>query len=526
VVIGTIRAAVLVVQAVALAAIVDDVFLGGAGTADVAGLLVLLMAAFTVRALLAWIEEILAHRSAAAAKSELRRRLVGRVLGGERTADGRGALVASAVQGIEALDRYFARYLAQIVLAALAPLLIIIWVLPTDWLSAVIFFVTVPLIPVFMWLIGQYAAQRTRRQWDALHHMSARFLDSLRGLATLRIFGRAADRIAVVADASADFRRATMGTLRIAFLSAFVLELVATISTALVAVAIGIRVVDAGLDFRPALAILVLAPEVYAPLRRLGTEFHAAADGIAAAATIFDELDRPPAVAAGRVAAPPVVRGVEFVDVTFGFPEQPVLSGATFSITAGERVAFTGPSGAGKSTILGLLLRFVHPGTGRILVDGVDLATVDPVAWRRRIAWVGQDPHLFYGTVADNLRLGNPEASAAALERAAEAAGAHGFIAALPRGYDTMVGERGILLSAGQRRRLALARALLREAPLLLLDEPTANLDLETEEAVRAALATAARGRTVLVVAHRPALAGDADRVLSVGNGTVREVPR
>lgn len=530
---GLASAALVVAQAALLAHAVASAFLRGATLAALRPTILWLLAVILARAAVAFAAEVAAHGSAARVKSDLRLALVRRALElgpgfleGERT----GELAAAAVQGVEALDAYYARYLPQLVLAVVAPVAILAWIFPHDRLSALILLATLPLVPIFMALIGRLAEDRTRARWATLAAMAAHFLDVLQGLPTLRIFGRGRAQAGAIREITGRFRDETMATLRISFLSALVLELIATIGTAVVAVAIGLRLLDGRVAFEAGLAVLVLTPEVYLPLRRAGVQFHASTEGVAAASRIFAVLDAPAAGVGGALAVPDLSRAtIRFEDVALERHERigEGLAGVSFELRSGERVALVGPSGAGKSTVAALLLRFVSPTAGRITVgagDGaapVDLAEIDPAKWRRHIAWVPQRPHLFPGTIADNIRLGEPDASDEAVREAARLAGALGFVDRLPRGFDTRVGEGGARLSAGQRSRIAIARALVRPAPLLVLDEPTANLDPERQEAVREALAALPRTRTVLLIAHRPAMAALADRVVALDGGRV-----
>lgn len=522
----------LVAQAMLLSQVIVAVFLGGATLAAVWGSMLALLGVFVGRALIAWAGEVAAHWSAARVKSELRERLLTHLvqlgpayLAGQRT----GELATVATQGIENLDAYFTRYLPQLILASLAPFAIIAWVWPLDRLSAVILAVTVPLIPVFMILIGLEAQRRTDRQWRALGLLGAHFLDVLQGLPTLRLFGRGHAQVAILRRVTDQYRATTLGVLRVAFLSALVLELVATLGVGLIAVAIGLRLLDGGIELSAGLAILILAPEVYLPLRQLGVQFHASMETTAAAQRIFDVLDEPVPPESATVATVPDLRRapIEWSDVSFAYPNRPatVLDAVRFTLNPGEKVALVGPSGAGKSTVLSLLLRFVSPTCGQILIGGQPLETIPVVAWRAQLAWVPQQPSLLHGSIAENIRLGCPNADLAAVREAACKANAREFIDALPDGFETIIGERGARLSAGQRQRIALARAFLRDAPLLLLDEPTANLDVENEAAIAEAIQRLMIGRTVLLVAHRRELAAIADRVIVLDGGKVSEAP-
>jgi thiol reductant ABC exporter CydD subunit len=382
---------------------------------------------------------------------------------------------------------------------------------------------TLPLVPVFMWLIGRYTEQRTQERWESLRRLSTHFLDVVRGLPTLRAFGRAAEQGHSMAEASDRYRRATMATLRVSFLSGSVLELAATLGVALVAVAAGIRLVNGGLGLQTGLTVLILAPEVYLPFRRLGAEYHASADGLAVAERMFGLLDAPASVSStGGLAAPSPARAeVCFERVAFAYPGRgvPVLEELDFELLPGETVALVGRSGAGKSTVAALLLKLIEPTAGRIAVGGVDLADCDSRAWRRQVAWVPQHPSLLRGTIAENIRLGDPDAGAQRVVEAAALAGADGFIRGLPNGYETVVGEGARGLSPGECRRIGLARALLRQAPLLILDEPTADLDAASAALVAEAVRRLSGRRTVLLIAHRPELVLVADRVITLERG-------
>lgn len=434
----------------------------------------------------------------------------------------RGADVTLLGRGLDALDPYYAGYLPQRYAAAVVPLAVLARLAVADWPSALIIAVTLPLIPVFGALVGRHTKQATERQWGLLHRLGGHFLDVVAGLPTLRAYGRDEAQTEVVGAMADAHRRATVRTLRIAFLSSFVLETLASLSVALVAVPAGLRLLSGSIDLRVALLVLLLAPEAYLPLRALGTRFHAAAEGRAVLdqvnALLEDdvaEVSRPVPGTAGRIE-------IEGIVVRYEGDRTPALDGFWLSVEPGERVALAGPSGAGKSTLLRAVLGFVGVETGRILVDGADLSVLDLAAWRRQVAYVPQRPHLFAGTVADNIRLGRTDASEAEVREAAEAAAAHGFIAALPHGYATELGERGLGLSTGQRQRLAIARAYLMDAPIVVMDEPTARLDLHGEALVAEAAGRLLEGRTALLVAHRPALLSLADRVVHLAP---REVP-
>ncbi|MFF8411044.1 thiol reductant ABC exporter subunit CydD [Streptomyces omiyaensis] len=525
VVLGLVGAALVIAQAMLIAEVVVGAFQKGLSVSDLTTPLLLLAGVAVARGLVSWLTELAAHRASAAVKSELRGRLLERAtalgpgwLGGQRT----GSLIALATRGVDALDDYFARYLPQLGLAIVVPLAVLARIVTEDWVSAAIIVVTLPLIPVFMILIGWYTQARMDRQWKLLSRLSGHFLDVVAGLPTLKVFGRAKAQAASIRSITADYRRATMRTLRIAFLSSFALELLSTLSVALVAVTIGMRLVHGTLDLYTGLVILVLAPEAYLPLRQVGAQFHAAAEGLAAAEEIFEVLETP--VRGGGTRPVPAGTRLELDRVTVRHPgrAEPSLDSASLTVEPGETVALVGPSGAGKSTLLDVVLGFTEPEEGgTVRVGGVDLAELDPEAWRERIAWVPQRPYLFAGTIAENVRLARPEASDEEVGEALRNAGADSFVAGLPEAARTVLGEDGAGLSAGQRQRLALARAFLADRPLLLLDEPTAALDGETEAGVVDAVRRLSAGRTVLLVVHRPALLAVADRVVTLGSPAV-----
>ncbi|MFF1918967.1 thiol reductant ABC exporter subunit CydD [Streptomyces sp. NPDC058221] len=519
VVLGVAGAALVIAQAMLVAEVVVGGFEDGLTGSGLRTPLILLAGVALGRALVSWLTELAAYRAGAAVKSELRGRLLDRAaalgpewLSGQRT----GSLVTLATRGIDALDDYFARYLPQLGLAVVVPVAVLARVVTEDWISAAIIVVTLPLIPLFMILIGWATQSRMDRQWRLLSRLSGHFLDVVAGLPTLKVFGRAKTQAESIRTITSQYRQATLRTLRIAFLSSFALELLATLSVALVAVTIGMRLVHGELDLYTGLVVLILAPEAYLPLRQVGAQYHAAAEGLAAAEEIFSVLETEPPPG-GTQDVPQTLRlALEGVTVRHAGRTEPSLAAASLVVDEGETVALVGPSGVGKSTLLNVVLGFAVPAEGRVRVGGTDLAALSPERWRERIAWVPQHPHLFAGTIAENVRLARPEADDRAVTAALRDAGAYDFVAELPEGIGTLLGEDGAGLSAGQRQRLALARAFLADRPVLLLDEPTASLDGETEAGIVEAVRRLAVGRTVLLVVHRPALLSVADRVVTL----------
>jgi ATP-binding cassette subfamily C protein CydD len=515
----------LILQSWLVASAINAVVFDKASLARVMPWLWLLPGLFVMRAVLAWAAEQAAFRAAMQVKLELRARLYRQVqrlgpawLAGERS----GAIVTTLTDGVEALEPYYARYLTALASMALVPLAILVFVVPRDWLAALILGLTAPLIPLFMILIGQGAEQRNQRQWRQLAWMSAHFLDVIQGLTTLRLFNASRREAGAIARISEEYRRGTMSVLRIAFLSSFVLEFFSTVSIAIVAVLVGFRLYWGELDFLRGLFVLLLAPEFYLPLRNMGAQYHARMEAIGAAERIVEILDTPVEETAGTLTrgADPRQVPIRFEAVSFSYPDgRQALQDLTLVVRPGETLALVGASGAGKSTLVSLLLGFVRPRGGCIRVGDTPLQAIAPDSWRRQLAWLPQRPQLFPGSVADNIRLGMPGADMQAVREAAARAEAAEFIETLPQGWDTRVGEGGQGLSGGQVQRIALARAFLRDAPLVVLDEPTANLDPDSEARVHAAVRALAAGRTLIVIAHRLRTVQDADRIVLLEQG-------
>jgi ATP-binding cassette, subfamily C, bacterial CydD len=533
IVLGLAATGLILAQAGLLADVLADAIRGTrAGT--LAGLLAALGVVLAARAAASYGTEVAALRAAARVKSQLRRALTAHVLrlGPSWLSDQRpGEMATLSTKGLDALDPYFARYLPQLVLACVVPVAVVIRVAFADWISALVIALTLPLIPVFAVLIGMHTKAQTERQWRLLAQLGGHFLDVVEGLTTLKVFGRSRAQAQVIGEVTDQHRRATMTTLRVAFLSALVLELAATIATALVAVEVGLRLLAGHLDYRTALLVLILTPEAYLPLRNVGTQFHASMEGATAASQVFEILGAEPSRVTGAqpdttipVAAPAARRRpadlcrdvIRLRDVTLRYPGRDLaaLSEVSMMIRPGEHIAITGPSGAGKSSLLALLLRFAEPTAGVIEVGRHALGQIPATQWRGQLAWVPQHPHLFTASIAENIALGRPGASQGDIERAAMLAGASEFIEDLPLRYATAVGERGVRLSSGQRQRIALARAFLVDAPLLLLDEPTAHLDPFSARELEMALARLMADRTVLQVTHDTAVADSCDRVV------------
>ena len=525
-------------QSYALSSTVNDVFLERQTLAQVWPWMRLLLAIIAARAVLVWLNEVSANAVAVRIKSDLRERLFGHILAlgpaytrGERTGD----LTAAAVEGIEALDAYFSQYLPQLVVSTLVPVSILLLVFPLDPLSGVVLLLTAPLIPFFMYMIGRGAEAVTHRQYETLSRLSSHFLDSLQGLTTLKLFGQAKAQARNIARVSDKYRDTTLKVLQVTFLSAFALELLATISTAIIAVEVGLRLLYGQMPFHEALFLLILAPEFYLPLRMLGLRFHAGMAGTSAARRIFEILDTPLSQPAhvvsteGRMdphhAVPASFSTLELSAITYTYPGEsaPALQDVSLKLHAGQHVALVGASGAGKTTLSNLILRFMEPTGGAITLNGTPAAQIPLDQWRALIAWVPQNPHLFHESISANIRVGRPDASQEEVESAARAAHLAEYIDSLPEKYRTVIGEGGARLSSGQAQRLALARAFLKAAPLLIMDEPTSSLDPETEVLLEESTRTLMQGRTVLTIAHRLNTVRRAGQIVVLDAGRVVE---
>jgi len=529
-------------QAWLLSNSINGVFLEGQTLTTVARLLRLILVTISARALLTWLNEIFANAIAVKIKTDLRNRLFEKILrlGPAYTKKQRtGELTAAAVEGIEALDAYFSQYLPQLVLTTLIPISILIVVFPIDLLSAIIFLITAPLIPFFMIMIGKGAEIVTKRQYETLRILSAHFLDSLQGLTTLKLFGQSKAQTQSIAKVSDQFRDTTLGVLRVTFLSALALELLATLSTAIIAVEIGFRLLYGKMEFQPALFLLILAPEFYMPLRALGARFHAGMSGTTAAKRIYEILDTPienRELEFGNQGTEPhfptpdsQISAIEFSNVSFTYPGEsaPALENINLTIQHRQHIALVGKTGAGKSTLVNLLLGFIQPTSGTINVHSVSpaahLLIPNSQSLLPSIAWVPQKPYLFHDTLAANIRLGNPEATNEQVILAARSARLDDFIESLPQKYETVIGEGGARLSNGQSQRLAIARAFLKDAPILILDEPTSSLDPETEALLEESTQRLMQDRTVITIAHRLNTIFKSEKIIVIESGRIIE---
>jgi len=520
----------VILQAQKLSSLINGVFLGKQTLEVVTPVFRILLLIILLRAVLTFLNGSVAGLLAAKMKDRLRRLLLEKVsrLGPAFTAgETTGELTTTALQGIEALDAYFSQYLPQILVAALLPLLILIVVFPLDLLTGVVFLVTAPLIPFFMWLVGRASENETRRQWLALTRLGSYFLDTLQGMTTLKALGQSKARTQRISDVSEQYRETTLGVLRITFLSALTLELLATLSTAVVAVEIGLRLLYSKIAFEQAFFILLLAPEFYLPLRMLGARFHAGMRGVSAAKRIYEVFDAPEPCTSMRsteTGAMPDLLGrfqIRFDSVTFNYPNrtQDSLKDLNLTIEAGRVYGLIGPSGAGKSTLMQLLLRFIEVKSGTITLNGMDFYSLPVGEWRRQISWVPQKPALLDASVLENIRLSKPEAALDEVRWAADKARLDHFVMALPQKYDTRVFELGSRVSSGQAQRIALARAFLKDAPFVLMDEPTSHLDIELEQELNQVVHRLLEQRTALVIAHRLSTVKNAHHLFLLDQG-------
>ena len=582
---GLASAVLVIAQAWLLATMIANVFIDKATLGACAVPLAALAAVTVGRAAVAWATQAAAHRASAEAKTELRTALLARVLalgpGWRSASEGAGGgrdaatLAQLATIGLDGLDGYFTSYLPALIGAVAVPLAVLITITIADPVSGITAACTLPLIPLFGALIGRATGRQARRRWRALATLAHHFHDVVSGLPTLRVFGRAQAQRSQIARITNSYRRATMATLRLAFLSSLALELIATTSVAVVATEIGLRLAYGHLDLRTGLLVLICAPEAYLPLRALGTQFHATADGLAAAEEVFAILETEPETeteipvpvpgSAGLFSPaatyePAAARSihVDTVSVRHDSRAAPAPDRATFTIEPGRLTVLVGPSGCGKTTLLNCLLGFTTPTSGSIrsktfIPNGPvvpaarqpdasharnindplsppdpsppDPSSADPQpcaasSGRNVFGWLPQDPALFTGTVAENIRLGWPAAPDDAVLAAAQAAALDDVQLA------RILGDRGAGLSAGQRRRVALARALLPGRPVLLLDEPTAGLDADRESVVIETLRRyAAAGHAVLAVSHRPAVIAAAHTVIDLAPPTEPRSP-
>ena len=526
----------LILQALLLSRIIHGAFMDGLSRTTFSPLLYLLLAVIIVRAALAWAREMCGFQAGARIRHEIRMMLMRHIgaLGPiQGSSSHSGGLSTVLLEQVEALQAFYALYLPQLALAVAIPAAILAFVFPLSWAAGGLLLLTAPLIPLFMVLIGMGAESISQRNFQALSRLSAHFLDILQGLPTLKLLDRSQKEDTAIARVSNDYRRSTMKVLRIAFLSTAVLELASSLAIALVAVYLGTTYLGYSnfglygqvLTLKHGLFILLLAPDFYLPLRELGTHYHARAEALGAAQSILEILaTRPETTFTGQQQlAAGVPSGIKLHQVCFSYSKDKdlVLKNVDIGITAGEHVALVGESGSGKTTILNLLLGFIQPNQGEIRIDGKSFSQINLKTWRQSLAWLGQDPLLFQGSIAANISLGQPHANAADIEEAAFQARVLDFAQNLPQGLETHIGEHGWGLSRGQAQRVALARVFLKNTPVLLLDEPTAGLDLDTAQQVMQALISFANNRTMLMLTHRWEQLANFKKIYRLENGGI-----
>ena len=529
---GFAAAAVVVAQAYLVSAVVADAFLGGGTLATVAPILALVAFLAVLRAPLLLGGDALAQAAAGRVRGRLRADLTAHLLAlgplytsRERT----GELAGVMLDGLDAVDAYLTSFQPSRALAVAVPLLVLGAIFVVDPPTTLVLLFTGPILVLLLGFIGGRTRAITERRFAEVRWLGAFFLDMLSGIATLKMFGRSAEQVDNIRTISRQYGDTTLEVLRTAFQTSLVLEWGAAVAVALVAVEISLRLMVDAIAFDRALAVLIIVPEFFLPLRQLATRYHAGAAGRAVAARAFAILEepllpaRPVMTRAGAIVAIPADAAIRLADVSVTYPgrTEPALRGLDLEIRPGRVVALVGASGAGKSTVASLLLRFIEPDAGGITVGGIPLGSFDVGTWRSHVAWVPQLPHLFHGTIADNIRLARPDATEDEVRWAAVDAGAHAFIAAMPLGYATPVGEDGVRLSGGERQRIAIARAVLADARLVILDEATSHLDAASETVIRDTVRRLATGRTVLVVSHRLRLVSIADEVVVLDGGRV-----
>lgn len=533
IVFGLLAAVVTILLALSLSRIINEVFLFKQTLQNVSTLIVIFIALALVKSLLSWSQHFFSTRLVSFIKKSFRKKLLIKIeeigpliLKSERT----GELVNTLLNGVDKLEDYFSKFLPQMFLSVFIPIIILVFVFPLDWLTAIVFIVTAPIIPFFMFLIGSIAEKMNMKQWQTLSRMSAFFLDVLQGLTTLKLFNRTNEALKKINEISNLFRIKTLNVLKVAFLSALVLEVTATLSVAVIAVEIGLRLLNGNFVFSDALFILIIAPEFYLPLRILGTTYHAGMEGIAAFERINDVLNYSTTKSNFTSNTKDdftfaqnnsiILKNISY---TYSDRATKALDNISLTIETNKVTAIVGASGSGKTTLMNILLRFFNPTEGNIFIGETDLHLVKEETWRENLAWLPQNPHLFSKSILENLQIANVQATFEEIVDAAKIARIHDYIKNLTNGYTTLVGENGAKLSGGEIQRIALARAYLRNSPLLFVDEPTANLDPIVEEEIVKDMYKLFSGKTVLIIAHRLNTIVNADKIIVMKDGRIEE---
>ena len=526
---GTFNAILMIAGAYLLAQTIHNVMFEGESLAQVTHFLWPLAGIILLRALFLALSERLSAFAALKIKSAMRQTLLTKLtqLGPSYIEQhGQGATLNTLHDGVEALHDYYSKYLPGVAYSALIPIAILVVIFPTDYKAGLIFLLTAPLIPFFMILVGSKAEDLNQKRWKQLAVLGNYFFDRIQGLTQLKLFNATRTELKHIAKISDDFRHATLDVLKIAFLSSFALEFLATISVALVAVIIGFRLFFGTLDFATGFVVLLLAPEFYLPLRQLGSHYHARLQGISAAADMVTILNAPLPEQSqqnnAHVSEP--INTISINNLNFTYPNSNEgIKNINLALPNKGLVAIVGASGSGKSTLFDCILGFHPLVVGQISINDKPLDATNINTLQNKIAWIPQTPTLFYQSISDNIKIAKPDASQLELEQAAHQAGALDFINTLPNGFNTLIGEQGEGLSGGQKQRIALARAFLKQAPILVLDEPTAHLDSQTEQLIQRAINDYAKTHLVLVIAHRLNTVKNANNIIVMQNGEVAQ---
>lgn len=532
---GSLSGLIVIAQAWLIATVISDVVFESAKLIELQNRLLFLLVIFFVRAILNWSSSLYAFKASIKIKLDLRNKIhkhiqkTGPIHANKKHS---GSDVNTLVDGVEAVEKYYTLYMPGIAFVSILPLAYIIVAFPFDWISGLVLLITAPIIVFFMIMIGQGAEKLNQEQWRQLSRLSSHFIDVIQGLPTLKIFNAAKREASVIAKLADEYRQRTMSVLKVAFLSSLLLEFFSSIGVAIVAVLIGFRLLDGNMEFVDGLFVLLLAPEYYLSIRNMGGNYHARMEGIGAAEQIIEILDRDNNKDTGSTKENLIFQfnkskgvSIEFNNLSFSYEKNiEVLKNFNLKIPANKRTVLIGESGSGKSTIVNLLLGFVQNDKGRIIVNSQNLSEVSIETWRDYIAWLPQQAHLFQGTIADNIRLGKETATNNEIKEAARLAFCDEFIDKLPDTYNTVIGERGTGLSGGQIQRIALARCFLKNAPLLILDEASANLDRKSEELIEKSIDLLSKDRTVIIVAHRLHTIEKADQIVIIDKGQVLDI--
>ncbi len=509
----------LIIQLQIISQVINNVIFVKHSFEQLSNFLLVIFVLILFRGIFQFSGEVLTKKIAQKIKSLLRKKLSGNLF--EISQSGNihsGALLSIFYDRVEAIEDYYSLYIPQVILSILIPVSILFFVFPIDLLSGLVFIVTAPLIPFFMFLIGKFSEKINQKQWQSLSKLSTFFLDSIRGLKTILIFNQRDQHIKRIKRANDDFQHKSMSVLQITFLSAFILELISTLSIAIVAVEIGLRLLYFKISFEQAFFILLIAPEFYLPLRNLGLRFHAAMNGVEAYKEIYsfisqkgkrdDQKNLP--FDANHVQ----ILRVENLSLQYLNQTHPIVDNFSFDFEKGKHYAIVGANGTGKSTFFRSLLRLINPLSGKIFIDGININDLDQKNYYSHIAWLPQDPAIFNGSILENLLIANTEADKSEIEKILEIIGLNDFVEAFPNKYHTEIQEFGKTISSGQRQRIGLARLLLRNASIILCDEPTAFLDPISEELISKKLECYRKEKISITIAHRIHTVKQADSLL------------